>query len=231
MTRLACVLVIAWGCVAGAYAQDRSHWGIGGSAVPRWTFLEPLEQLMDIETDLRGTELRVGIVRGRDLGGDWGVMFLRKQIEDGSLVQLRETACVQTAPDQSICARGTYHVTRDAYIRGVEIYKFLPFATIKRRVQLGVVLAGGVGQLEGHSDRFIEHLHIGGGGVTAATDPIGTGAFRETIRELEVIPIGRVEFGVGVLAAPGFKVRVSGGMSFPGYHAVSVHLHYLFGAG
>lgn len=228
MTALAIALACAF--PAFARAQDRSYWGVGGSIVPRWEFLQPVAELMDVATDAEGREFRVGVVRGRDGGGDWGVMFLRKQINDGSIWQLSEGACVQTTPATSVCTRGTYHVTRHAQLTGVEVYRFIPFGTIGRRVQPGVTIAGGVGRLEGDSDRFIEHLQVSGTGVGSLTESLGPGLFRDTVPALEVIPIGRVEIGVGVLLAPGLKVRASGGISFPTVHVFSLQAHYLIGA-
>lgn len=228
MRLLICAAVL--GVPAAASAQGGSHWGVGGSIVPRWEFLQPIAELMDIATDAEGSEMRIGVVRGRDLGGDWGVMFIRKKVDDGSIWQLGEGACVQTTPAASVCTRGTYHLTRNAQLTGVEIYRFIPFGTIARRVQPGVTIAGGIGRLEGETDRFIEHLQVSGTGAGSLIETLGPGLFRETVRDFEVIPIGRVEVGVGVIVAPGLKVRVSAGVSFPSVHVFSVHAHYLFGA-
>jgi hypothetical protein len=233
------VLVAVLLTATGAFAQEpdpgrESHWGVSGSLIPRWEFPRALAEVWNLDTDMKGSEFRVGIVRGSDLGGDWGVSFVKKVIDDDSVVQLREQACVQLPGGSAQCARGAYHVTRDAGMRGVEAHLFMPFGTIKRRVQVGATFAGGVAEIQGTSNRFIEHLVVNGSRVTLATESIGSGPFKETLQDLpqdwKVVPIGRVALGVAVIAAPGFKIRAEGGVNFPGYHRVAVHAHYLFGA-
>ena len=213
---------------------DESHWGVSGSLVPRWEFPRALAEVWNLDTDIAGAEFRIGVVRGSDLGGDWGVSFVKKVIDDDSIVQLREPACVTLPGGAAQCARGAYHVTRDAGMRGVEAHVFIPFATIKRRVQIGGTFAGGVAEIQGTSDRFIEHLVVNGSSVSLGTESIGPAPFKETLQDLpqewDVVPIGRVALGVGVLVAPGLKIRAEGGVNFPGYHRVSVYLQYLFGA-
>jgi hypothetical protein len=215
-------------------AGRERHWGVSGSLVPHWEFPRALAEIWNLDTDMTGSEFRVGVVRGSDLGSDWGVSFVKKVIDDDSVVQLREQACVQLPGGSAQCARGAYHVTRDAGMKGVEAHLFLPFGTIKRRVQIGVTFAGGVAEIQGSSDRFIEHLVVNGSSVTIRTESTGQGPFKETLQDLpqdwRVVPIGRVALGVGVIVAPGFKIRGEGGINFPGYHRIAVHAHYLFGA-
>lgn len=222
-----------------AFAQEPdlgrvSRWGVSGSLVPRWEFPGALAEIWNLATDMTGSEFRIGIVRGSDLGGDWGVSFVKKVVHDDSVVQLREQACVQLPGGNPHCARGAYHVTRGAGFRGVEAHLFIPFATIKRRVQIGATLAGGVAEIQGTSDRFIEHLIVNGSSVTLGTENIGPVPFKETLQDLpqdwKVVPIGRAALGVGVLVTPGFKIRAEGGVNFPGFHRVSVYAQYLFGA-
>jgi hypothetical protein len=43
------------------------------------------------------------------------------------------------------------------------------------------------------------------------------------------VPLGRIEVAVGGIVAPGIKIRVSGGLNFPGYHVASVTVVYLLG--
>jgi hypothetical protein len=228
-------LVAGLVCPPGAAAQSReSHWGVSASLVPRWEFPRALANVWNMETDMRGSEMRVGIVRGSDLGGDVGVSFVKKRVADDSTVFLREPACVEAPDGNSACARGPYHITRDAGMTGVEAHIFLPFATIRERVQIGATFAGGIARIDGTSDRFIEHLVVNQGVVTVVTDDEGSGPFKETLQDLpqdwDVVPIGRVELGVGFLVRPGLKLRATGGVNFPGYHRIGVHVQYLFGA-
>ena len=46
----------------------------------------------------------------------------------------------------------------------------------------------------------------------------------------EYMPIGGIEAAVAVMIAPGVKLRVSAGASFPGAHTIAVTAQYLFGA-
>ena len=69
-----------------AGAQDRrTHWGVSAGLAPRWTASAAwAERLYGADTmDWGGADLRVGVVRGSDLGGDWGIAFVRRSIEDG----------------------------------------------------------------------------------------------------------------------------------------------------
>lgn len=224
---------------AAAFAQEpdpgrQSHWGVSGSLVPHWEFPRALADIWNLETDMTGAEFRIGVVRGSDLGGDWGVSFVRKTVSEESIVQLRESACVQMPTGGPACARGAYHVTRDAGFRGVEGHLFMPLTTIKRRVQIGATFAAGIAEMQGTSDVFIEHLVIDGTNATRNTDRLGTVPFKTTLQDLpqdwDVVPIGRVELAVAVLATPGFKIRMSGGVNFPGYHRIGVYAQYLVGA-
>lgn len=53
-------------------AQDRSHWGVVGSVTPNWKVPTRLENLFGGTLDIKGSDLTIGVARGRDLGGDWG---------------------------------------------------------------------------------------------------------------------------------------------------------------
>jgi hypothetical protein len=218
-----------------AFAQDReSHWGVSASLVPHWNFPEPLAKAWDLETDMAGSELRVGVVWGSDLGGDVGVSFVKKHVNDDSFVNLRETACVQLPDGLPQCARGAYHITRDAGFTGVEGHIFMPFSTIRQRVQIGGTFAGGIARIDGTVDRFLEHLVVSGNTTTRVTDSLGEGTFKETLQDIPqdwpIMPIGRAELTVGVLMRPGLKIRGSAGVNFPGFHFIGFYAHYLFGA-
>jgi hypothetical protein len=213
---------------------NESHWGVSASVIPRWHFPRPLGDIWDIDTDMRGTELRVGIVRGSDLGGDVGFSFVKKLVDDDSVVDLRQSSCVQLPGGRVQCARGAYHVTRDAAMTGLEAHLFMPFGRIADRVQIGGTFAAGIARIDGNADRYLEHLVIDGTNVGTVTDPLGRGPFKESLKQFpqdwKVAPIGRAELSVGVVVRPGMKLRVSGGLNFPGYNLVNVHIHYLFGA-
>jgi len=227
------LLIALFAIAPTASAQGRdSHWGVSASLVPRWSFPEALANVWNMETDMRGAEFRVGIVRGSDLGGDVGVSFVKKRVADDSTVFLRESACVDVAGGRSACARGAYHITQDAGMTGVEAHVFMPFTTIRNRVQIGATFAGGVARFDGTTDRFLEHLVVSGQNVTVVNESLGTGPFKESLQDFpqdwKVAPIGRVDLGVGILMRPGLKLRVTGGVNFPGYNVFGLHVHYLF---
>jgi hypothetical protein len=239
MTRLRSVVGVVMAgllaCAPTAAAQGReSPWGVSASLVPRWEFPSALANVWNMETDMRGAEMRVGIVRGSDLGGDVGVSFVKKRVADESTVFLQEAACVDVPGGTSACARGAYHVTRDAGMTGVEAHIFMPFATIRERVQIGATFAGGIARIDGTADRFLEHLVVNGGRVTVVIDDMGSGPFKATLQDLpqdwKVVPIGRVELGVGFIVRPGLKLRATGGVNFPGFHLIGFHVQYLFGS-
>jgi hypothetical protein len=42
---------------------------------------------------IAGSEFRIGFVRGRMLGGDWGVSYVRKRVDDGSYEESLGDTC------------------------------------------------------------------------------------------------------------------------------------------
>src|SRR5690242_9047919 len=69
---------------AVALAQDVSRWGIVGSVTPQWKVPSQLEKIFDGTVDIKGSDVSIGIARGRSRGGDWGVSFVHKRFKDGS---------------------------------------------------------------------------------------------------------------------------------------------------
>src|SRR3989304_4478159 len=87
----------------------RSYWGISGGFTPTWSVPDYQAVVFDAETmDLRGSELRIGFVRGNILADDWGVSFVWRSIAD------RDAAEVKTS--------GTVLSTRQNTLRGIEIH-------------------------------------------------------------------------------------------------------------
>lgn len=89
-----------------AVAQDRrTHWGVSAGFAPRWTASATwVERLYAADTiDWAGGDVRVGVVRGSDLGGDWGVAFVKRSLEDGGVYDngRRRKAPVATSPRAS----------------------------------------------------------------------------------------------------------------------------------
>ena len=209
------VVVLGLGLTAvpsDAGAQDRrSHWGLTVGFSPRWATAEVLDTTLEklwngSSIDFSGSELRAGFVRGSELGGDAGVSFVRRRLDDGSGFVEHD---------------GVRYATRGVIVSGVEAHKFTSFGTIRDRVQIGLDYGAGVGLL---FDGAVDATAADG----AALDVSARDAL--DLRGIGVAPIGRVELAVAVIAAPGLKVRAKGGVNFPGVQTFSVSVNYLFGA-
>jgi hypothetical protein len=222
------------------------------------TSLEPLALATFSEDDgtiaelgLKGSEFRIGIARGRALSGDWGVSFLRRSYDDADL------SVIQGGGYQSSSSGGVTTVTatsnrtdlrrRDIELTGVEVHKFIPFGTIARRVQIGLNLGGGFGTAKGtiESESFetTTTCRIPGvlpfvenpcelpnatitGQSTVLTDSLVSGP--ERLFTLDKTPIGHVEVVGAVILSSQFKIRIGGGLNFPGTNNVTVTGVYFF---
>ena len=221
----------------GQEREDRSRWGITGSFTPKWEFLHFLEDAMDKSIDMTGDELRLGVVRGRMLGGDWGVTYVKRRVDDGSSMVQEKPKCVVGGSEPALCAGGNSYQTRGAFLQGVQMHRFFPLATIADRVQIGAIVSGGIARIEGQADETQEHLRVSTDAAGTPQFGVGTETRLVEARSMfdhtfvaEHLPIGGVEAAVAVSAAPGLKLRVSGGAAFPGFHRLSVAAVYLFGA-
>jgi hypothetical protein len=223
--------------VAAQQTDERARWGIAGSLTPEWEFLHFLEDAMDKSIEMKGDELRIGIVRGKPLGSEWGISYVKRRVDDGSTMVQEKPKCLASATTEAVCAGGTSYETRGAFLNGVQMHRFFPLGTIARRVQLGAVISGGVARLGGRADQTHEHVQVT---VTPSTGAPVMSIGRETgsvdAREIfshtfvaEYMPIGGLEAAVAVIVAPGLKLRLSGGASFPGFHRVSLTAVYFFG--
>lgn len=227
-------LVAAAVLVGGSHpvlAQD-SSWGVIGGLTPTWRVPDnAIKNLFDARAvDLSGSEFRVGIVRGQEFGGDWGVSLVRKKFKEGSTVTRQA--------DYDIADLGTFpailgFTTTDTSLLGVELHKYANFATIKDRVQIGMVFGGGIGQLRGLVNRHAEVV-VNAGDVGQIENFNETVAASELFAplgfEIEYVPLFRTELAVSGIVAPGLKVRASGGFNMPGTQIFSVSAVYFFGA-
>lgn len=234
----AVLMAIAVAHAIPAAAQDQSHWGISGSFVPRWEFLYFIEDSMERNVEMEGADLSIGVIRGRPSGSEWGISFVRRRIQDDSIVVQQETLkCVSRAGLSDLCARGAFHLTRDASLTGVQAHRFFSLGTIADRVQIGAVISGGVARLRGEAEEVREHLQVainpatGATSVTVASDSAIVEAweiFDDTGLD-EYIPIGGIEAAVAVVIAPGTRLRFGAGANFPGFHLFSVTAQFFFG--
>lgn len=226
---IAAVMMLA----QAAEAQTRSQWGVTGGFTPSWQFLQPVADLLDKDVSISGKEFEVGVVRGRDLGGDWGLSFVRKTVKDGSRAADLYGSCFSINNGPDTCLATTYS-TRGMSVQGVEIHTYVPFVTIKKRVQIGMNLAGGAGKLSGQVEERRSDVDFVFDPVRRVTTPTVT----ETVEISEaktmlaghdIVPLAKIELAAAVLVAPRLKVRVSGGFNVPGYRTFGVTSTFLFG--
>jgi hypothetical protein len=230
VSRIAVALVMLLVPTA-ALAQD-SHWGVIGSVTPQWKVPKQLEQLFDGTVDIKGTDVSIGIARGRELGGDWGVSFIHKQFKDGSRVESVETQCGQFS--NGCFQDGESITTQGVALNGLEVHKFVSFGTIRQRVQIGMNFAGGFSKITGslvkHAFRaeFVSfdprtNLAVGRQTETTTTEPASE------LIPIEIMPLVKVQAAVAVIVAPAFKIRIQGGLDLPGYEFVQAVGVVLFG--
>ena len=201
-------ILAGWSTEAGAQAR-RPQWGLLVGFTPSWTMPEAARSTLEslwggTEMDFSGNELRIGFVRGSELGGDTGVSFVRRSFEDGSSL---------------IAEDGNRYATGGVALTGIEIHRFAPFGTIQERVQIGLDFGAGVGIFGGRVSGTAP-----GGAVVE--DPVVEDAL--AFRGSRFIPMARVEFAVAVITAPGLKLRARSGFSLPGVALFSVTATYLF---
>jgi hypothetical protein len=260
------LLALVFPGLSSAQDDEPSSWGVIGSFVPEWKVPERLEILAAAhfseddasiaELDLRGGEFRIGVARGRALSGDWGVSFVRKTLEDNVIDGTFGRSCFGTSSSPVWvlqCQRLTSQLSRqDVLLNGIEVHKFIAFATIGQVVQLGLNLGGGYGWAKGTVDTTSFQVNFTCTLPPGAPSPFGPGSpedpctgatishettvqtgapSRDLLRlfKSEGMPIGRAEVAAAVLLGPRVKVRVAGGLNYPGTNIVSVTGIYFFG--
>jgi hypothetical protein len=219
---------------ASVFAQDDSHWGVAVRVTPTWKVPSNLKVLFDADTamDIKSQDFSIGIARGRTLGGDWNVSYVRKNFKDGSFADNTSVDCFQGGCFTS----GSIRTLRGVTLDGIEAVKFISFATIKDRVQIGLNAGGGIGSLKGSLDvRAFDIVFscVGNQCTNRQTERTFTVDVQDEdngLYALQMYPLGKVEIAVGVILAPGLKVRVGGGLDFPGQNVFHVTGVYLIGA-
>lgn len=227
------IAVFVFFVVAAASAQE-SSWGVSGSFVPSWTVPGDnavFKAMFNADSvDITGSEFRVGFVRGRMLGGDWGVSFVRRKLKDGSTL----SAGLYTDPELPGVEQGDFTTLRNVDITGVEVHKFSPFGTIANRVQIGLVFGGGIGSSKGQLDTrtvSVDYTFVGNRMVSTPVETKTTLDAKELVFPGNgLVPLGRLEIAVAGIVARGLKVRASGGLAFPGMQTFSITGVYLIGA-
>ena len=218
----------------GAASAQESSWGVSGSYVPSWKVPGEnavFKALFSADAvDISGSEFRVGFVRGRMQGGDWGVSFVRRKLKDGSTL----SSDLYSDPAMPSVQQGEFTTLRNVELTGVEVHKFSPFGTIANRVQIGLLFGGGIASSKGELDTrsvWLDQTFVGNRMVYTPVETTETVSAEELVYPGNgLVPLGRLELAVAAVVAPGLKVRASGGLAFPGTHTFSIAGVYLFGA-
>jgi hypothetical protein len=241
-------------------APRRSFWGVLGGITPswwtpRWSYF--FEDLVP-ERPLRGREFRVGLTRGRPLGKEFGISFVRKSWTEFSFVRPGLSMGMASSFSDIHAARITLNQIEPIQMPGVEFHSFMPIDKIRQRVQLGALLGFGAarvpataiqkridgppfvvspGNLQG-----LPTLPAGGGfvidergqGIPVAPGQTGV---TYTTGATEIPPLDsyliltRVQIAADVLLAAPFKLRFSAGYNHPGAQLFGIEMVYLFGTG
>jgi hypothetical protein len=242
MRKVALGFVLAFVAATGtARAQDATRWGVVGSFVPTWKIAGQLSDLLvavDRESqasavDIRGSEFRIGVARGRELGGDWSLSLVRKRLKDDARVSQMDRFEWFDGRRTFVETFGFEYQLDEVTLTGIEYQRFRPFTTIKERVQIGLTYGAGVGWLGGRA-RGVEFDSEGTRAVERTPDALfdegEVGLFSVMDYTLKPVPLARLELSVAGLVLPGVKVRASGGFNFPGYQVGSISVVYLFGS-
>lgn len=231
ITRIFTAFVIVLFAAIPAFAQDNeTHWGLRFDVAPSSEFPSGKSELFGAANiDLISSEFRIGFDRGKELGGHWGASLVRKNFSD-SRVDLRSEECFYFG----CLPEGDLYLVDGVTLTGVEVYKFIHFATIRNRVEVGMDLAAGIGSLSGNIERHrftLDRLAPNRPpfGVTETVKQMtAEEAYKEASR-ISTVLLGRLELASAVRVAPGWKVKVSGGINVPGVQKFSIGVVHVFG--
>jgi hypothetical protein len=185
-------------------ARPPLRWGVIGSFAP-WTADNRFKVFYDARTlDFAGDEVRFGIARGSTRRGEFAFLYVKKRIDEGS-----------TLTDLN---HRTFVIGPEVYVTGFMAEQFVPFGTIARTVQIGFVMAAGAGKAHGHAISVADDTAVDAHRV-----------LRVFAQPREFQPLARAELAIAVAAAPGTKLRFSGGFDWPGSTKLSVSAMYFFG--
>jgi len=236
--RIALLMTVVCAVATPAVAQPHvTHWGMTGTFTPRWTSPDTFDDLYEFTpSDVKGWDFRVGIVRGKMAGGEWGVSLIHKRISNDSTMGDFTERCEL----QECYPEGDTYTFSDASWTGAMVHVFLPFATIHRTVQFGVSLGAGAAGVSGDatvesrrlsytalSERFVR-FHRDANGQVIAEETTSTIPAKDLVKN-NPMPLVDAQLSVSANVAPGVKLRASGGLSLPGFQPVSISLVYLFG--
>jgi hypothetical protein len=227
----ALVNTIAFSAVPAHARDDKtSHWGGSVSFAPQWKAHEKLQESLwaEGEGSIEGSEFTVGVVRGSTGGGEWGVSFVRKPVKNGTTI----TRLTEDSDSQFLVRQTHLLVFQKVYLEGVEFHSFIPFVTLKNRVQIGINLGGGIartrGRIQETFDTLTQFRLQNGQVVTNTNTSSNTFPAGEIVTKYQ--PLGKVEGQAAFILAPSVKVKVGGGLNMPSAASFRVGLVFLIGA-
>jgi hypothetical protein len=218
-----------------------AEWGVTFSFQPRWDIvpsgLAPLAgaerdeiEAPDGSSTLSGSTWSIGFARGRVLGADWGVSFVQTRIRRDSVIdRLHLSDCPPTS-----CFTDNQRLTfREVTAIGPEVHFYIPFFTIKERVQVGIELAGGGAHFRGRAEADGFEFDSSSSGPPVSTPVHLNGEVTEITDEIfyEGVPWtlqGRIEPGVAVILSSRMKLHASAGFHYPGTTYFSLKTTYFF---
>ena len=202
-----------------AAAQERereSRWGAAVSFTPLWKGERDLVEMLisDGEGSVEGTQFSIGIARGSLWGGDWGVSYVRTPFKDGLQLVEAESSC----ENNSCFSHTSTQTFRAVRLSGVEVHGFFPIVTIRRLVQVGVNVAGGIatvdGEVEEIFDQTFSFTQPNGQVNTQSSHEVSVEPANEFLYKYQ--PLMKVELQGAVIIAPRVKIKVSWGLNYIG---------------
>ena len=236
--------------------RSRFHWGVFGSVIPKWSVPGSMGNLFfedNTSPKMEGRDLRIGIVRGRQLGFEMGGSFVRTTVTSVNVVSRDVT-------NAGLHPTVTYTAPKPVHVTGVDAHIVIPIKKIGERVQLGILAGGGVAwvpetaiqaQIEGPP------FYANATSTVPLSAPPASGGFvccryqsqellplvpgtRYGITEAALYHVSptdkfwmllRGQLAADFLLAPPLKLRLATGFNFPGIQALGVDVVYLFRTG
>lgn len=184
---------------ADAQTTESTRWGATASFTPEWHMPTYQHGILDADVvTLRGDEYTVGVSRGRTSDGDWGVLFVRRRIDDGGMVR---------RGDETLTVAGHGRMV------GVMVYQYDKYFDAGP-VEVGASYGIGAGWTSGGVQR------------DRPGQPSTRGELKEVFgrggKAWSMVPLARYELMVGAAINTHLKVRAGLGVMFPGHSRVTI---------
>ncbi len=239
-----------------AQARPKARWGVLVGITPSWTTPAEWGQLFlqDLDTSrptrFEGRDLRIGVVRSRQLGFEWGLSYVRKSVNKNFELPMYPGSV--TFNEQTFPSIEHYTGIENVEVTGLDSHVVIPAGRIGRRVQIGALLAGGVGIMPETPVKLTidgPPFYECGSFLPLVNPPATNGCVRENSVNLPLTPgarsastttafneisptdqiwlFMRTQIAVDVMITGPLKVRFAGGLNFPSAQYFGVDLVYL----